>query len=253
MPDNELSDLLDQVDRENHQAPAERVEEKQKEEVETPKLESTEKVEETEESGEQDASQNQEQTTESESTAPLKTETENNAEQPTVDWKQFLPQAPAPSNVQFPEPDEDGNVDPREYEDYIVGKAEDRLQQKIYAQAYENAALDEVEKILPEIKTNPAVRKLIENQRIAQVVSGDTGDVVEIAKQIKLMMSTSKAEGAQNAKSSITIQKNAALETGAGQTKTDTSKRDALEKRLKKGDDSAFAELFETWEKTGKL
>jgi hypothetical protein len=183
------------------------------------------------------------------------------------DWKKTLPPPPPEYNGPTPEYDAEGfitNMSPQQYDEYLIGKAESRSNQRNYQSIVENRALDVAEQILPEIKTNPTVRQLVENQRIAQVVNGQEGDVVSAAKAIKELLGVSqqqlaeatakaKAEGATNAKTQIIIQKNAAVETPTVQKKTTPSKADKLGRRLKQGDDDAFAELFDMWDKDGKL
>lgn len=185
-----------------------------------------------------------------------KTETE-------IDWKSTLPPAPQPYAGKVPEINEDGeitNMTHEEYQQYSkeIIKAELRLEG--YGEYVENVALDAAEKILPEIKTNPLIRTLVQNIRVASVINGDPIDSYEAAKQVREALgiapeklSEAKAEGVANTKASITIQKNAALETGSGQTAPEKDKVNDLQKRISRGDDDAFAELLDIWDETGKL
>lgn len=198
-------------------------------------------------------------------TEPSKTETETNpkTEEPVDDWKKSLAPPPPPYAGKKPELNEEGqiiNMTQPEYEEYLISTAEDRLNRRNYDSYVENAGLDAAEKILPEIKTNATVRQLVENQRIAQVVNGQAGDVVTAARAIKQIiaptdkaLADAKAEGARGAKTSITIQKQAAVETGAAVKKPEASLETKLNRRLNRGDDTAFAELLDLWAKDGKI
>jgi len=201
--------------------------------------------------------------------APSQTETEtDNTETETtqkpedeIDWKATLPPPPAPFAMEAPKPDANGNVDPVAYTRYITELAKSDIRNENYIQTVENRALDAAEKILPELKTNPAIRGLVENARVASVLNGTQIDSYEAAKQVKAALGISpekiqeaRAEGARNAKTSITIQKNAQVESkGAAKPKAQPSRADQLTKRLKSGDDTAFAELFELMDKDGKI
>lgn len=195
-------------------------------------------------------------------TEPSKTETTPEAE--TVeDWKPSLPEPP---KFNLPEPivNDEGyitNMTPQEYQTYIVEKAKHEMRMEGYTQTFENQALDAAEKILPELKTSPAIRTMVENARVASILTGQQINSYEAAKLVKealgltsTKLAEAKAAGAQNAKASITIQKNAAVETtGSTKSKPSNPKNDSLTKRLKQGDTDAFAELFDDWDKSGKL
>jgi len=227
-----------------------------------PEKQNTEEVE-SKETGQSEEGQTQKTETTTETDAHSKTETQTEA----VDdnWKASLPPPPAPYQGPVPEVDEATgqivNMTPQEYAQYMRESTKAELRQEAYAGYIENAALDAAEKILPEIKTNQAVRTMVENARVASIINGQQIDAFEAAKQVREALgiapqtiAQAKAEGAQNAKASITIQKNAALETSASNTNTtgddEVSK---LQKRIKRGDDEAFAELLGMWEKDGKL
>lgn len=179
---------------------------------------------------------------------------ETTAEKPEVDWKSLLPQAPGDYQGKSPEVDENGNVtnmNAQEYEDYLISKAEHRLAHRSYLNTVENRALEEVEKILPEIKENPTIRAMIENYRVAEVVSGRDGDIVEAAKSIRSLLGEAKAQGAQNSKVHIETQQVAAVETGNSRAKSDNSKGESIAKRINAGDDEAFIELLDIWQDAG--
>lgn len=196
------------------------------------------------------------ESTAEENSEPSQKETQSEKSQTeaeVIDWKSTLPPKPVLAEIPFPERDENGQVDPVAYENYLIAKAEQRITETMYGNHVENVALEAAEKLLPEIKTNPVVRKLVENQRIAQVVNGEEGDVVSAAQAIKQLLGGAKAEGANNAKNSITIQKNAALETGASQTKSEPSRGQAIADRINKGDEEAFVELIDLWQEEGYI
>jgi hypothetical protein len=215
------------------------------------------------------------QSEEAENTEPLKeeiktetdTQTETETETKTeteVDWKQNLPPAPQPYNGPAPQIDpETGNItnmSPEQYEEYILQKAEARAAERAYSSLVENKALEAAEAILPELKTNVAVRRLVENARVASIINGEQIDSYEAAKLVKEALGISpekideaRAQGAQNAKVSITTSKAAAVETGASAPKASPTKIDKLDKRLKSGDDEAFAELLDIWSEEGKI
>lgn len=235
--------------------------EKPKGETET----ETDEESEAEAPSKQTAETNSENSEETETNTETKTETENTEEAEPVDNVELsIPPEPQ-FNFKQPEFNEDGeitNMTPEEYyTKYLPEKAKYDIRLELWADRVENTALDAAEKILPEIKTNPAIRQQVENTRIASILSGKQINSYEAAKQVKeaLGLSSSKlaqakAEGAHNAKVSITKQKSAAVETkGTTTAKRDNPKADNLAKRLKAGDDEAFAELFEQWDEDGIL
>lgn len=190
-------------------------------------------------------------------TAKTETETNTNTETPVEDdWKLGLPPPPQPYNGPAPQIDEDGqvtNMTAAEYAQYIKEVAKAEMRAENYTQTVENRALDEAEKILPELKTNPTVRNLLQSIRVAQVVNGQAGDAVSAAREIRTLLGEYKAQGANNAKTHIEVTKNARVETPNNQTQKESSKVKALDKRLRAGDDAAFAELFNLMDEQGKL
>ena len=179
-------------------------------------------------------------------------------------WKESLPPPPAKYQGKTPEVNEDGfvvNMTPAEYEEYIISRAQERSDERNYQSMVENRALDYAERILPELKTNPVVRQMVENTRVASILTGNQIDTYEAAKQVKeaLGLSTARvaearAQGAQNAKASITVQKAAALQTNGSNDRPQVKSRDTnLSKRLSRGDEDAFAELLQQWDEEGKL
>lgn len=188
---------------------------------------------------------------------------ENKTEAEVADWKKSLPPPPPEYNGPVPEVDDEGkitNMTPDQYENYLVSRAEARLAQRNYERYIENAALDAAEKILPDIKTNPSIRTLVENARVASIVNGNQIDTVQAAEMVRSALgispekiSQAKAEGAKNAKASITVQKNASLETSSSRKPEPEDPSNDLVKRINKGDDDAFVELLGRWEEEGKI
>lgn len=178
-------------------------------------------------------------------------------------WQANLPPAPLPYQGLEPEFDpETGqivNMDPAQYATYMRETLKAELRQETYAGTVENAALDAAEKILPSLKTNPAIRTMVENARVASIINGQQISTLDAAKQVRealgiapAQLNAAKSEGAQNAKASITVQKNAALETGSTRVQTDDPANDLI-KRINRGDDDAFADLLGQWQEQGKI
>lgn len=197
-------------------------------------------------------------------TSETKTETEN-SEQDFTKWQETLPPPPPEYDGKKPEFNEDGqitNMTPQEYLDYTIAMASEATRKENYSTFVEGRALDIAEQILPDIKTNENVRKMVENTRIASLLSGNQMDTVQAALQVRDLLGISteklqaaKTEGANSTKASIEIQQNAALETGSAQKKTTSEgeKISQLQKRVQRGDDTAFVELLNVWEEKGLL
>jgi hypothetical protein len=187
--------------------------------------------------------------------------TEAPAEEPSqetktdaVDWTANLPTAPEDKEILPPEPDADGKVDLEAYADYLEARTEYKSKLNQYNDQVLEVAFAEVERVLPEVKDNEGLQKMLRNTLLS---SNDPQDMVDAANgvraEIDKVAAESKAAGVNSTKASITIQKNAAVETGATQVKPDTSKADNLDKRLKANDDSAFEELMDQWQEDGKV
>lgn len=171
------------------------------------------------------------------------------------DWKAQLPPDPGEFTLQPPKPDEYNQIDPVEYADYI--RAQIRHDNKVeeYNTRLVTTTFDTVDKILPEIKDDPALQEAIRNTYYG-TLSGE--QTVNLAKSLRSSLdrvaSKNKSAGIQSAKTSITIQKNASVETkGATQKKAAPSRTDNLAKRLQKNDTSAFEELMGDWMEDGKI
>jgi hypothetical protein len=186
-------------------------------------------------------------------------------EQDFSNWKDSLPPAPIPYAGKKPEFDETGvivNMTPQEYSDYNTQMALQALRDENFNQFVINKSLDVAEQVLPELKTNQAVRTLVENAQLSSVLNGAPIDAVQAALQVKEALGLSadkiqaaKTEGANSTKASITVQENAALETGSSHVKTtDAQDRSrSIEQRVRRGDSNAFAELLDLWEEEGIL
>lgn len=197
-----------------------------------------------------------EEDTNTESTTDATSQTNTETETVADDWKASLPADPGEFTLEPPKPDELGQIDPKEYGDYI--RAQIRYENKVeeYNAKLITATFDTVEKILPEIKEDPALQAAIRNTYYGTLNADET---VNVAKSLRASLdkvaSTNKSAGIQSAKTSITIQKQAAVESkGATQKKSpDSTKSDNLSKRLAKNDTSAFEELMGGWLEEGKV
>lgn len=203
--------------------------------------------------------------------APSKTETETEPVEPVAEpeketepaaqednnaWVQTLPPAPMEFGLPEPEFDEEGNVTNmtgQEFLNYTIQKASHQAQVTNWNSTVMNRALDEAEKILPEIKTNPTVRQLVQNQVVANTINGQSYTAVDAARDVKALIGEAKSTGAQNQRTSIRIQKNSAVESPTNQKKTAPSKIDKLAKRLKANDPAAFEDVFSLWQEEGKV
>lgn len=191
--------------------------------------------------------------TEATTTEPLQTNTETQTAEDDA-WKKDLPSPPPEFKLTAPKPDEFGQIDPQDYTTYVTEKAKAEIRQESYNQLVVTRSFEEAEKVLPELKTNPVIQGLVRQTYLSQVYSGEAPDVVKVARDIKSLLGGAKSEGVQSAKTSITIQKNAAVETkGATQKKASPSKADNLVKRLAKNDTSAFEELMSDWQTNKKV
>lgn len=202
--------------------------------------------------------------TSTETDALSKTETQTEVAD-DFDFEATIPPAPQGYTGKVPEIDpETGqitNMNPVEYATYMRESTKAEMKLEGYNNFVEHAALDAAEKILPELKTNPAVRTLVENARVAGLYNGQMLNSFEAAKLVRdalglapAKIADAKAQGAQNAKASIEVQKNASLETSSSSKGNPTAdKVTTLQKRVQRGDDEAFVELLDLWENNGQL
>lgn len=196
--------------------------------------------------------------TEDAETAPSTDSTEEAPVTPENDnsWLQTLPTPPPQPQLKAPEVDEDGqllNMTPQEFIEYNAQVAVQRVREENYNQQVLNRSLEVAESILPEIKTNETIRNMVLNQVVANTLNGNNYTAVDAARDIKSLLGDAKSEGAQNTRTNITIQKNAAVESPSNQKPTKPSKADQLAKRLKSNDHSAFDELMLDWQEQGKI
>ncbi|MCB1711290.1 MAG: hypothetical protein KDH96_02055 [Candidatus Riesia sp.] len=185
----------------------------------------------------------------------------SNIEKLVEDWKAAVPPAPKPYEGPVPEMDENGqvtNMTAAEYSDYIIARATANMRAENHMQTVEQRALDYAEQILPEIKSNPAIRQMVEDARVASIINGKQIDSVEAAVRVRealgigtQQLASAKAEGARNAKHSIEIQKNAVLDSSSTQKAPVTDGKDELVKRINSGDNDAMAELLGSWIEEG--
>lgn len=233
------------------------------EETKTPKTNTED--EETQETGTTETGTTTTDATSTETDAHSKTETNTDAVADDFNFEATLPPPPQGYTGKVPEIDpETGqitNMNPVEYATYMRESTKAEMKLESYNNYVEHAALDAAEKILPDLKTNPAVRTLVENARVASIYNGQMINAFEAAKLVRdalgitpAKIADAKAQGAQNAKSSIEIQKNASLETSSSSKGNPTAdKVTTLQKRVQRGDDEAFVELLGIWEKDGKV
>lgn len=191
------------------------------------------------------------------------TETKTQAESQEVEtppsadddtWKATLPQAPQEFNLPAPEFDEDGNVTNmtgQEFLQYTAQYAAHQARVEAYNDSFIHRSLDAAESILPEMGSDQGIRNMVQNLVVANTLNGNNYTAVDAAREVKALLGAAKTEGAQNQRTSITIQKNAAVETPSNQQKTEPTKADKLAKRLKANDASAFDELMEVWVEDG--
>jgi hypothetical protein len=179
---------------------------------------------------------------------PSKTETETPE---PIDWQQFIPKAE--TEVQMPQPREDGTLDPQEYENYILAKAEARLEAKNAIQTAMQRSLEKAEEILPEMKTDPKIAALVQKTATAQAVTSGQVDFIAAANELKEVLGLTKTQAENNVRTSVEIQKNAALETGSATKASEPSKGQVIADRINAGDEDAFIELIDMWQEEGVL
>lgn len=261
--DNASHDPVEQTEEVNTTATAEGSESTTETETNTKtQNQNTEEVE-SQETGTTEEGTTETDATTTETDAHSKTETQTDAD--VDNWKAQLPPPPTPYQGPVPELDpETGqitNMSAQEYATYMRESTKAELRSELYTQMVETQSFNVAEQILPELKTNPSVRKLVEDARVASIINGQQIDTVEAAKLVRealglapAKIADARAQGAQNAKASIEVQKNASLETSSSQKADSTSdKVTTLQKRIQRGDDEAFVELLNVWEEKGIL
>lgn len=184
-------------------------------------------------------------------------ETQTEAETASdYDWMAELPQAPETVEIKPPQPDEYGQIDPVAYADYVEARVDQKNKLDSYNKEVITKSFEAVEKILPEVKSDPSLQTAI---RSVYLANRNPVEVVDLARSFRKAFDanrqTGKTEGIKSAKTSITVQKNAAVETKSPTQKTQSSspKNDSLTKRLAKGDTSAFEELMNDWQENKKV
>lgn len=196
------------------------------------------------------------QTQVSEPQTETNTETETKT-QNVEDWKKFLPPQPVLHQIVEPTFDENGNVtnmDAKQYADYITQRAENAVINKNYEAQVEAAAFAAAEQLLPSLKTDPGIQQLVYSIRAAAAISGNPIDTVQAAQQVKSIVDGARQAGAAGAKTTITRAKAAAVEAGNPQAAPDKPVNKRMEAALRGGHDvDAFADLFDQWDKEGKI
>lgn len=141
----------------------------------------------------------------------------------------------------------DGYVDPAE----VAAQIEQRVLQQVTFQRQEAKQWETIEKKYPQVKADKDLRELILNQRIAEAVQGQAGNLNKIADRVMSKFSVAKSEGRAEANVSKKVQKAASLETStsnAGEQKGD----DVME-RISRGDQAATSELLNDWISKGLI
>lgn len=178
---------------------------------------------------------------------PAPSQTPEEQPQP-IDWSQFL--APPEKPIEAPQPLEDGTIDPEQYKDYVVAEAKRQLREETRLSDGITQSAIQAEQILPEMKTDKTVASLVQSMAVTQVVAGQPVNLAAAAQQVRTILDQAKAAATSNAQASVTIQKNAAIETGSSQPAPDTSGAD-LAARINANEPEAFVELLEQWQKDG--
>jgi hypothetical protein len=170
-----------------------------------------------------------------------------------TDWTQYIPQG---QNIAPPTPDENGVVDIDTYNAYVREQSRQDALETIKFARSEERAWKSVEKKHPVFK-NPELRKVLLNQRLADVQAGGDGDLDRIAGDLGQHFTAQKNEGRTQERTSQRVQKTAAL-AGSGPAQVgDDSGEASLQERMQ-SDDPAVAraarvELLTGWQKSGKL
>jgi hypothetical protein len=188
---------------------------------------------------------------------PSQTETKTETETPSdYDWLSELPTPPEEVEIKPPTPDEFGNIDPVEYGDYLEARLDQKRKLDSHNTTVVTKAFDAVEKILPEVKDTPALQKII---RTTFFANNNPIEIVDLARELRTTLDgktqAGKTAGIQNAKTSIEIQKKAAVETKSPSQKTapKTNKDTTFERRLARGDTDAFEALMTDWQSQNKV
>lgn len=194
---------------------------------------------------------------------PSKTETQTET-LVEDNWKETLP--PRPADYAGPQPEVDpetGQVTNMDLDQYQTWQRENMMasfRQEMWDNQVQQTALDNAEKILPDMKTNPGVRKMVLDTVTASILSGQQIDSYEAARQVREAMgigpaqiAAARAEATANVKTHIEVQKIAGVETSTPKAHGETDKVQNLQKRIRGGDDEAFAELLDIWTDAGVI
>lgn len=178
------------------------------------------------------------------------TETDTNSQttEPRVDWSKFLPPV---QELPKPQADENGQVDSGELMDYMANEVVNRIRQENQIVTQVNEGLSKAEEILPEMKTDPNIARLVRDATFASVAEGQQPDFVKTAEAFKEVLGSARAAANTNAQVGFTTQQNAQVATGASNTKEEVSNGAKLADRINANDQDAFVELLDVWQQQG--
>jgi hypothetical protein len=142
---------------------------------------------------------------------------------------------------------ENGYVDPNQ----VAAQIEQRVLQQVTFQRQEARAWDKIETKYPELRQDKGLREMILNQRIAEAVTGKSGNLNKIADGVMSRLKTAKSEGRADANISKKVQKAASLETTSDNQ--GPQKSNGVMDRIANGDQTATTELLNQWITEGKL
>lgn len=120
---------------------------------------------------------------------------------------------------------EDGSLDVTalpKFVDDVMAAAQAKAEKVISDRMFVAEEQEAVETAYPDLAKNPARMKIVQDLRMADVLNGGKGDLLEVAKSYMEDRGEAVNQGKQSQKSSIRRQKSARLET-AGRTANDGS------------------------------
>lgn len=169
--------------------------------------------------------------------------------QETEETEDYTPDYSSILDQQNPgiQPDENGYIDPNEF----YGKVMQNVEAKMRFRDQESRDWQKIEKKYPDVAKDPELRKMIVNQRIADVVQGGNGRLSNIADNLMGRIQKAQSEGKTEAQVSERVQKSASL---ASPTSNKTPRRqDDLVSRIEGGDRQATRDLMSQWLEEGKI
>lgn len=160
---------------------------------------------------------------------------------PLEDYSDLLPQ----QQYKF-DPQEDGSVDPYQ----VAQQLENRVLQKMRFEQQEARTWQKIDQKYGD-KLNNNVRQMIRDRRVAEAISGKSGNLNKIADNIMSEISSARATGRADATTSTKVQRAASLETTTANS--GSSKNDELMQRVEAGDKAATTDLLAQWLDEGKI